>query len=103
MIHTVRQGESLSSIAQKYYMDISRWPDIASANGIQSPYIIFPGQELLIPDQAEQPDATAHIPESKKLPKATIAGTSIGFYMMGPIGAIIGGGIGYLVDKKKTS
>jgi nucleoid-associated protein YgaU len=48
--HVVQQGESLRSIAQKYYNDSNRWKDIYKAN--KDKVIsgrVSPGQELLIP------------------------------------------------------
>lgn len=44
--YTVRSGDCLSTIAQRYGVS---WGSIASANGIYSPYIIYPGQVLNIP------------------------------------------------------
>ena len=44
--YTVRSGDCLSTIAQRFGVS---WGSIASANGIYSPYIIYPGQVLNIP------------------------------------------------------
>lgn len=48
--HTVKKGETLSSIAQHYYNDSSMWKVIYRANThiIDNPDIIFPGQTLRI-------------------------------------------------------
>lgn len=43
--HSVRRGETLSSIARLYGLD---YHDIAAGNGIYPPYTIFPNQQLLI-------------------------------------------------------
>lgn len=43
--YTVVSGDTLSGIGQK--LGVS-WKDIASANGISSPYTIYPGQKLTI-------------------------------------------------------
>lgn len=43
--YTVRSGDSLSTIAQRFGVS---WGSIARANGIYSPYIIYPGQVLRI-------------------------------------------------------
>jgi nucleoid-associated protein YgaU len=32
-----------------FYGDGTRYPEIAAANGIENPSLIFPGQHLLIP------------------------------------------------------
>jgi len=44
--HTVQQGETLSSIAQRYG---TTWQAIAGANGLQNPDQIYVGQKLTIP------------------------------------------------------
>lgn len=44
--YTVVSGDSLSKIAAKYGIN---WQSIAQANGIKSPYTIYPGQKLKIP------------------------------------------------------
>ena len=44
--YTVRSGDCLSTIGQRFGV---AWGSIASANGIYSPYIIYPGQVLNIP------------------------------------------------------
>jgi len=41
--HTVRRGESLYRIADRYGLE---WRELARRNGIGSPYTIYPGQEL---------------------------------------------------------
>jgi nucleoid-associated protein YgaU len=49
--HTVVAGESLSAIAQHWYGDPNRWPDLFEANRHQivNPNLIFPGQVLRVP------------------------------------------------------
>ena len=47
--YTVVSGDCLYNIALKQYGNASRWPEIASLNGIPSPYIIHPGQILNLP------------------------------------------------------
>lgn len=44
--YTVVSGDTLSAIGQKLSVN---WKDIASANGIKSPYTIYIGQKLTIP------------------------------------------------------
>jgi LysM repeat protein len=44
--HDVKAGESLLLIATQYGVP---WPAIAEANNISSPYVIYPGQTLVIP------------------------------------------------------
>lgn len=47
--HTVVKGDTLWAIAQKYYGNGSRYPEIAKANNISNPDVISVGQKLLIP------------------------------------------------------
>jgi len=62
-IHTVQPGESLSSIAEKYYGQSELFGDIAAANEIKDPDMIWIGQQLVIPEpwfgECLQGDATA--------------------------------------------
>ena len=44
--YTVVSGDTLSGIGSKLGVN---WKDIANANGISSPYTIYPGQKLTIP------------------------------------------------------
>ena len=45
--YTVKSGDTLSGIGQKTGKN---WKDIAGLNGIKSPYIIYPGQVLKLPN-----------------------------------------------------
>jgi nucleoid-associated protein YgaU len=45
----VKAGDSLSSIARRTLGDATRWREIADANGLASPDLIRPGQEIMIP------------------------------------------------------
>lgn len=51
-IHVVQDGEFLSAIAELYGID---WTVIATANGLTDPYIIYPGDELIIPAAGASP------------------------------------------------
>ncbi len=50
--HTVKAGETLSAIAEKYYGSATRYMKIFDANKdkLKDPNRIFPGQELVIPE-----------------------------------------------------
>ena len=52
MVHTVKPGETLFSIAQLYGVNPY---SIAAANNIPYPYIIYPGQQLIIPTGSTPP------------------------------------------------
>ena len=47
--HTVRQGETLSAIAGRFYEDPRMWRAIAIENGLDDPRAITTGQSLLVP------------------------------------------------------
>ena len=51
--YTVREGDTLSKIAQEQLGDASRWPEIFVLNRhiIRDPDEIFPGQELTLPSE----------------------------------------------------
>jgi nucleoid-associated protein YgaU len=46
--HTVVEGDTLTSLAEHYYGDASRWVDIQRANGLESDVIVL-GEKLRIP------------------------------------------------------
>ncbi len=45
----VKRGETLSSIAADVYLKPGLWRPIAEMNGIDNPFVIEPGTELIIP------------------------------------------------------
>ena len=47
--HVVAQGETLSAIAQRYYLDARAWRNIADENGIDDPRRLSPGRQLTVP------------------------------------------------------
>ena len=49
--HTVVAGDTLSSLAEQFYGDLTQWPRIFEANRDQilNPDLIFPGQTLRVP------------------------------------------------------
>ena len=52
-IHIVVKGDTLWDISSFYIYDPFQWPQIWSANrDIENPHLIYPGQEILIPDMA---------------------------------------------------
>lgn len=50
MFYQVKPGDSLSSIASRYYADSSKASWIASQNQLTDEQQIYPGQQLLLPD-----------------------------------------------------
>jgi nucleoid-associated protein YgaU len=51
-IYVVQSGDSLWKIAEKFLGDGNRWKEIFEANKdkIEDPNLIYPGQELVIPE-----------------------------------------------------
>ncbi len=48
-LYTVKPGESLSIIARDQLEDLGRWKELAALNSLMAPYIVQPGQQLLMP------------------------------------------------------
>ncbi len=50
--HTVQSGETLGKIAKQYYGKASKYQDIFKANSdiLKNPDLIYPDQELIIPN-----------------------------------------------------
>jgi hypothetical protein len=48
-VHRVQPGETLDRISARYYGDSTRWRLVASANGLEDPLAVQPGQVLSIP------------------------------------------------------
>ena len=48
-VHTLRDGDTLQSIAYQSYGDATRWRTIAEANGIDNPMALRRGTQLSIP------------------------------------------------------
>ena len=47
--YTVRRGDTLWAISERFYGDGSKYQRIADASGISNPDLIHPGQVLTIP------------------------------------------------------
>lgn len=47
--YTVESGDTLWAIAERFYGDGNRYPEIAAASGIANPDLIHPGQVVTIP------------------------------------------------------
>lgn len=54
MLYTVKTGDSLSKIARDVVGNMSMWPTLARINNIVAPYVIQPGQTLLLPEGVEK-------------------------------------------------
>lgn len=70
--YVVQSGDSLWSIAKKYYGDGSKCNIIYNANkNIKSPVLIYPGQNLKIPPQSDFSKYSAPLPTEKVSTKVT--------------------------------
>ena len=59
--YIVKSGDTLSGIGSKLGVN---WQSIASANGIKSPYTIYPGQKLIIPGGSSTPSSRTYTVKS---------------------------------------
>jgi len=59
IVHTVKAGETLFSIGRLYNVNPY---SIAAANNIPYPYVIYPGQQLIIPTSTTPPPGTTPPP-----------------------------------------
>jgi len=48
--YTVKAGDYLWSIAEKLYGSGYNWVDLASANNLQNPSVLYAGTKLIVPD-----------------------------------------------------
>jgi LysM repeat protein len=48
--HIVERGDTLSRITEKYYGDLTLYPQLAEVNGIKNPDYIVPDQVIKLPD-----------------------------------------------------
>lgn len=61
-IHTVRAGETLSSIARQELGAQARWKEIAALNGLTEPYRLRAGAELKLPGADSRPPVAVEAP-----------------------------------------
>lgn len=71
--YTIQPGDTLGTIAKKFYGNASKYTEIAEANNISNPNVVRVGQELVLPgiedDTAETP-AAAPAPEKPATPSS---------------------------------
>lgn len=68
--YTVKEGDTLFTIAEKYYKDGSRFTEIAQANNLTDPNTIEAGESLNIPKLTTSPEPTASTSEAS--PEASV-------------------------------
>lgn len=81
--HRVNEGESLYAIAWMYDLDYNA---LASANNIQAPYIIFPGQELTLNTQNISSNTQASNSSNQTQSSAVVTTNSSGNAQSRPAG-----------------
>ena len=59
VVHTVKPGETLFSIGRLYGVNPY---SIAAANNIPYPYVIYPGQQLIVPTGSTPPPGPTPVP-----------------------------------------
>ncbi len=67
VVHTIKDGETLSKIAQNYGVTVEA---IMEANGLTNPDRIVAGQTLIIPAAGGSPPAATSAPQPTNTPKA---------------------------------
>jgi nucleoid-associated protein YgaU len=50
--YTIRKGDTLAQISERYFHDADAYPRIAERNGIKNPHLIYPDRVLVIPSTA---------------------------------------------------
>ncbi|HMG94362.1 MAG TPA: LysM peptidoglycan-binding domain-containing protein [Chryseolinea sp.] len=70
-IYIVQQGDSLSRISKKLYGDFSQAEKIAQMNKISNPDLIYPGQQLIVPDVPVTIDTNAEVISSSSPSSST--------------------------------
>lgn len=74
-VHVVARGDTLYSIAWTHNLDVRT---VALVNNLNPPYTIFPGQRLIVSDQAIASSALSNMPEIPASPAGENIGSSEG-------------------------
>lgn len=56
--YTIQAGDTLGSIAKKFYKDTMKYKEIAEANNIVNANVVIPGQEIVLPGIKDDADST---------------------------------------------
>jgi hypothetical protein len=75
--YTVKVGDSLSSIARDVLGDMGLWTYLASINKIASPFIIRPGDQLIV----DLPEVTPEKKKNNTLLYVLLAAAAAGTYL----------------------
>jgi len=89
--YTAQAGDSISKIALNILGNMSLWPRLAAVNNIASPYVIYPGQILQLPDLGSAP---MPVPAGSSMPVPASSGGLMQWIMANKL--MIGGGLALL-------
>lgn len=67
IVYMVQPGETLGSISRKVFGQADRWQDIASLSGLANPNVIFPGDELMLPKDAQSESFASQVQAEPKV------------------------------------
>lgn len=86
VVHRIQSGESLSRIAQRYYGDYRKFPEIARYNHLTDATRVMVGQELKIPEIEGVPFHTGEV----QVQMEEKGGPETGFWEWGRLDAVQG-------------
>lgn len=100
-IYTIKQGDTLWGISQRFIKDPYYWPNLWSHNPfVTNPHLIYPGQKVAIYDgrivflpeaveatETDQPETVAETPLPEPQPELTVkaSGSTKGFVSLGQL------------------
>ena len=102
--YIVQLGDTLSKIAGRLYGDEALYPLIVQANNIQNINLIYPGDQLIIPDKPmitsakAIPDQTYAATSTPGVPAKSNSGTSMYLWIGGSL--VVVGGIVLLIRQR---
>lgn len=57
--YTVKKGDTLSEISERFYNNWVVYPQVARASGIKNPHLIYPGDKIKLPKYIKTMKVTA--------------------------------------------
>ncbi|MDW3194821.1 MAG: glycoside hydrolase family 19 protein [Cytophagales bacterium] len=90
--YTIQPGDTLGTIAKKFYGNASKYTEIAEANDISNPNVVKVGQELVLPgiedNEADKP-AAAPAPSAPTPEEPATPATGDGFFTAATLAEIM--------------
>lgn len=87
--YTIQAGDTLGTIAQKFYGKASKYTEIAQANGISNPNVIRVGQELVLPGLEGDSTVASSAPAPAATPEPAAATPAEGFFSAATLAEIM--------------